>query len=876
MAWCAFFQGEFTESEEHLRLAVDGVPDVVQATRPPSPWQFPNDAVAFMHVQYGLALWQRGDLDGFHQQLRRARRRTERLPRPHGPFNLAYALTYQAWVLSEVGEFEAADSHRRAARDRRAVRVRLLDAGRHHGRCHRAGGRASLASDAPDSTLLLEQAERLAGTSMLSQMIDSQLLLPYGLTAQAELLDAAGDHDQALALCDQALTVADADRQPVLRVRDAAPASPGPSGPRATARGGGPPSRGRAGRGPGLDPVRAARPPRPGRRRGASGTARRAAGPSVVRGGGRREVLGPVVSHHVSAGRRRIAILGGGMAGVTAAWRLSEPGWQSHFESITIYQRGGRLGGKGASHRGDHQRVEEHGLHIWLGYYDNAFRLLRECYDELDRTRTDPRSPIATVEDALKPATRVGLEDFDGEHWHHWLGDFAANDLRPGADTVSAASFTGADIVRRALRLLGDFSQSIRRESPSPTISMTTSSVPPTVADSAGTLLGTTALGAAIEALGLAIAALASIGSTAGPTGLDPAVALVDAALREIRSSVLRSLADDPEAVRTWHLISVVLAQVRGIIAEGLLEDPAGFTRLNEEDYRDWIVRHGADPVVADSTLISGLYDLVFGFADADPQRPGFGAGLGVFLSGKIFFDYKGSIFWKMKAGMGDVVFAPLHQALRARGVGIEFFHRVDELHLDESRQHVDRVTLGRQVALAPDRDQYDPLIRVKDLPCFPARVDTSQLAGAVGDRSARPRVVLVHVARCRPGRAAPRDRLRRRGVRHPAGHGPTRLRPADGGPSRVAGHGRRPRHRRHPGPAAVAPRRRADPGVGGAGIDDERLRRAVRHVGVDAPAPRGRGLERPRPTRHDRLLLQHVGHAGSSRPPRPGSAGQG
>ena len=149
-----------------------------------------------------------------------------------------------------------------------------------------------------------------------------------------------------------------------------------------------------------------------------------------------------------------------------------------------------------------------------------------------------------------------------------------------------------------------------------------------------------------------------------------------------------------------WHLVSVVLAQVRGIIAEGLLDDTGGFTRLNDEDYRDWIVRHGADPVAAGSTLIAGLYDLVFGFADGDPDRPGFGAGLGVFLSGKTFFDYKGSIFWKMQAGMGDVVFAPLHEALRARGVRIEYFSRLDDLGLSDDRGHVDTVTIGRQVRL--------------------------------------------------------------------------------------------------------------------------------------------------------------------------------
>ena len=69
----------------------------------------------------------------------------------------------------------------------------------------------------------------------------------------------------------------------------------------------------------------------------------------------------------------KVVILGGGMAGLAAAWRLSEPGWRDRFDSITVYQRGWRLGGKGASSRGENGRIEEHGLHIWLGSYENAF-----------------------------------------------------------------------------------------------------------------------------------------------------------------------------------------------------------------------------------------------------------------------------------------------------------------------------------------------------------------------------------------------------------------------------------------------------------------------------------------------------------------------
>ena len=89
--------------------------------------------------------------------------------------------------------------------------------------------------------------------------------------------------------------------------------------------------------------------------------------------------------------RNRVAILGGGMAGLAAAWRLSSPEHRDRYDTITVYQRGARLGGKGASHRGVNGRIEEHGLHIWLGYYDNAFRLVRECYGELDRPRPTTR-----------------------------------------------------------------------------------------------------------------------------------------------------------------------------------------------------------------------------------------------------------------------------------------------------------------------------------------------------------------------------------------------------------------------------------------------------------------------------------------------------
>ena len=77
---------------------------------------------------------------------------------------------------------------------------------------------------------------------------------------------------------------------------------------------------------------------------------------------------------------------------MTAAFGLTNyPGWQDHYE-VSLYSLGWRLGGKGASGRNKDvaQRIEEHGLHVWMGHYENAFRVMRQVYRELGRPRDAP------------------------------------------------------------------------------------------------------------------------------------------------------------------------------------------------------------------------------------------------------------------------------------------------------------------------------------------------------------------------------------------------------------------------------------------------------------------------------------------------------
>lgn len=400
--------------------------------------------------------------------------------------------------------------------------------------------------------------------------------------------------------------------------------------------------------------------------------------------------------------RGHVAILGGGMAGLSAAWRLSEPGWRDRFDSITVYQRGWRLGGKGASSRGPHGRIEEHGLHVWLGSYENSFALLRECYAELDRGTTDSAAPIRTWDQALIPADSLGIADRWGDGWLVWPGRFARNTELPGEPDATGRELTVIGFLQRALQLLLDFSDSLED-------------------NTAGGLV----LSASADPLSMNwvdVARSGAVATLAILTNPQPPEALKTDLLAQSVDALRQALDYEqrPDHKRLWLLLSLLTATARGLIVDGLLTDPRGFRAINDEEYGQWILRHGAHPDVLEFPLVRGMYDMVFGYEDGDYNRPSFAAGLAVLLTGIALFQYKGAFFWKMTAGMGDVVIAPLYQTLRRRGVRFEFFHRLDALHLDRRHQAIESITIGRQVQLADGVDQYEPLTTVRGLPVFP------------------------------------------------------------------------------------------------------------------------------------------------------------
>ena len=435
----------------------------------------------------------------------------------------------------------------------------------------------------------------------------------------------------------------------------------------------------------------------------------------------------------------RVAIVGGGCAALTTAFELSRPEHRGRYE-VTVYQMGWRLGGKGASGRGVADRVEEHGLHLWLGFYENAFGLMRECYAE--RHAAFPHCRFADWRDALRPAPDVCVADRTPEGWAFWLAHFPPAPGEPG-DAAPVGPFSVLGYLRHAVRLLGELLRSAAAvESP---LDERRRAHEAGAGDPAGR--GAQALASAVSALfrygQLATTAAVLEASEILREAIDslfPQVFREGAALplqvleglaAATRRQLEMQVAGNTELRRVWQVIDVILAILRGSVRANLALDPRGFDALNDYDWREWLRLNGASEQSLDSGFLRGIYDLVFAFEDGDAHRPRLAAGVAMRGAMRMFFTYRGSFFWRMSAGMGDVVFAPLYQTLKHRGVRFEFFHRLRNVGLAPAREretpYVQTLEFDVQ-ARVNDGREYQPLVDVHHLPSWPARPDYAQL----------------------------------------------------------------------------------------------------------------------------------------------------
>jgi uncharacterized protein with NAD-binding domain and iron-sulfur cluster len=425
----------------------------------------------------------------------------------------------------------------------------------------------------------------------------------------------------------------------------------------------------------------------------------------------------------MAGGRQKIAVLGGGVGALTAAFYLTEePGGADRYE-ITVYQQGWRLGGKCASGHdtrpGYGDRIYEHGLHIFAGFYDQAFDMLKRAYDALERPYNHPNR---TVWDAFTPEDTIAIVDADQPlaNARQWLMDFPPNVRVPGQDLATQPMIV---MIQRLVALFVHGAPTRTR--------------PPVPAAVHAPTFG---IEGAIDGV---VKGLADFIKKSEEDLKEIVEAFIfHELIRHIENEMLSfdssklDLDTRLSLERFLYFGFLTQAVLHGIAADNLLH--RGYDAIDCYEWSEWLYNNAVavaktqspkwgDPETRARNLcnwapIASLYDYVFGYGDGgDVKVRSFAAGTAL-RSGFLLISYSGHFFWKMRGAMGDVVIAPVYLALKKRGVKFEFFSRVTALNVDPASDRIASIDYVRQVELKDPDAGYDPLIGVP-IPGWPKEV---------------------------------------------------------------------------------------------------------------------------------------------------------
>jgi uncharacterized protein with NAD-binding domain and iron-sulfur cluster len=423
--------------------------------------------------------------------------------------------------------------------------------------------------------------------------------------------------------------------------------------------------------------------------------------------------------------KTKVAILGSGCGAMAAAFELTAtPERRARYE-VTVYQQGWRSGGKGASGRNARlgQRIEEHGLHMFMGFYDHAFALMEACYREWKK---DKRNPFRTWKDAVEPQSLITLqEQMNRQGLDQWSSWNLHARVRPGFPGERGRPWEEERSYKDILRALHDWISDRSKEaghSPQVREPLTSSR-------------------RYFDAFPDEAEAMA----TSSEPPADPAVLQSLEELEKATDAERKEKEKNGPGLRhASTLFRLGMACLKGWIRDMVLRrKPLDFTLIDDLDFQAWLRKHGARAEDARSAPITALYCLGFAYVDGDPEQPQASAGVAFHVMLSLLFGSRGAPLWKFKGGMGDIIFAPLYEVLRARGVRFEFFQRVEKLGLTADKRQVGRIELTQQAALKGPT--YEPLVQVEVegghvLPCWPSEPRWEQLVDgdALRERLAR------------------------------------------------------------------------------------------------------------------------------------------
>jgi uncharacterized protein with NAD-binding domain and iron-sulfur cluster len=423
------------------------------------------------------------------------------------------------------------------------------------------------------------------------------------------------------------------------------------------------------------------------------------------------------------AERRRVLVIGAGISGLTVAHELTRtPAARARWE-VELVEMGHRVGGRLASaHRPEAwHRNEEHGLHVWFGWYDNTFRLAEEVWRDW---RRPPDCPWRDVHDGLRPiwASEHGFEGPSGFELRRI--HVPRNADRPGDATDRSALgrvSTWVDLARALTHTWSGLVDGARTPNPS-AASLWPDPRSPTLLRALDPLIQT--LLGRFEAASRPREAVRRV----------ELGAQLEALIKRVHAPTVRlatrRAAENPGALALVHTLDLLLALIRGVCSpeHRLLED-GDLDRVSAWEFSAWFAHHGADPkTIADSRLLECMYDIPFGYLGGDRERRVLEASTALRFSYRMLAGYKHALAFLLEAGAGETLVAPLFELVCERGARYRPFHRLARLELDAAQRNVERLIFVRAARVRAGHDRYDPLLTRAGLRGFRADPDWTQL----------------------------------------------------------------------------------------------------------------------------------------------------
>jgi uncharacterized protein with NAD-binding domain and iron-sulfur cluster len=477
---------------------------------------------------------------------------------------------------------------------------------------------------------------------------------------------------------------------------------------------------------------------------------------------------------------QRVAVLGGGAAALTAALALTDPAHQGRYR-VTVYQMGWRLGGKGASGRNQDQgqRIEEHGIHVWFGFYDNAFRLLSACYREIAAAADQKpwslpkclgNAPPPEDNGAFYPHDDYFLHELHAGEWKPWHVRAPRNDRSPGDGQPLPVNLSFG--YQKLHEMLASVAELRKKGWLAPASSTPLESAEslgqhgdgdgdrddddegPRFASTLRDRRDPVGGQESVRPLELEHYLEGALDALVDPTlddevteeGLDAdsrfawRIRFLAWSLRRARAALKLAHQARPKLEslrRIYFTVDTTAAITTGLYRDVLAPRATSFDHLDGVDLRAWLLKHGAGDnganleILKQNPTVRFVYNSAFSFVEGDHEKPSIAAGAALRGILRLFLTYKGAFAYRMASGMGDVVFSPMYEVLRRRGVTFKFFHRVDHLEVGDDPQGpgISAIVLGKQVNLLDESKGYDPLVPVKDFPAWPDRPRYEQIA---------------------------------------------------------------------------------------------------------------------------------------------------